>query len=318
MERKILKGLKVEMYEHTWDIKAKKFIKGISVFETAVKKYNESLADKFTVMEHKASYLEIKYRQYPRIYDIFTDCCRILDIEIPPLFLMRSAEINAYTIGISTPLVCLTSGCIQFLTEDELRFIIGHELGHIKSEHLLYSSIARWLEKGGEKVFIGAGGILGLGSYVALEAAFYKWHRMSEYTADRAGLLCVQDINVAVSALAKLAGFISGTDDVFNTSEFIQQAKAFNKEYKDGFNKWLNNSKLLLGSVTHPYTVSRVGEISEWYDNGDYDLIVYGEKRPKLTSSEVIEKTNLKKCKKCGCDNIPINIYVCPQCNELL
>lgn len=274
MDRNKLVGLNPNSYEHPWDTNAKKLLKAVPL-DVVMKKFNESFSDKITMMEHKASYLEINSNQYSRVYEIFADCCQILDIPQLPLFLVRSAEINAYTAGVAKPLVCITSGCVQFLSENELRFIFGHELGHIKSEHLLYKSIAIYLQRGGNEVIIGClPPLAGAATIIAINSAFYKWNRMSEYTADRAGLLCVQNINDAISALSKLAGFISGVDESFNTEEFMNQAERFHQEYQQGTEAVMANIRIMLGNVTHPYTVSRVYELNNWYNQGEYDNII--------------------------------------------
>ncbi len=310
MERVVLRGLKPDSYEHVWDINAKAMLRSIPLLESAVKKLNESFSDKVIVMEHKASYLEISERQYSRIYAIFADCCKILDVPQPPLFLIRNDDINAYTMGISTPLVCITSGCVQYLSEEELRFIMGHELGHIKSQHLLYRSLALWLQKGGNEILIGTGGIFGVMAVVSLNSALYKWTRMSEFTADRAGLLCVQNIKSSTSALAKLAGFLTDTEDVFNVEEFMEQAKRFNRQYENGPEALMANVRIMLGDVTHPYTVSRVYELNDWYNKGEYERISGIENPEKLEFN--------KTCPSCGCKDIPPALLICPNCKTCL
>ncbi len=270
MERSKLNGLTPNSYEHIWDVNAKQLLESVPMLSNAVKKFNDSFSDKVIIMEHKASYLEINSRQYSRLYDIFTDCCSILDIKQPPLFLVRSPEINAYTMGIANPLVCITSECVEFLSEQELRFIFGHELGHIKSEHILYKSLASYLQMWGNEILIGAIPIGGVVAVLALNSALYKWNRMSEYTADRAGLLCVQDLDSSISSLAKLAGFVDVAKETFNVEEFIDQAERFHEQYQEGPESLMANVRIMLGNYTHPYTVSRVYELRDWYKKGMY------------------------------------------------
>lgn len=290
-------------------------MKSVPLLDGALKKFNEFFSDKIIMLEHKASYLNINSHQYPRIYEIFYDCCQTLDMPMPPLFLIRSAEINAYTTGISTPLVCVTSGCVQYLSEEELRFIFGHELGHIKSQHLLYKSLATYLQMGGNEILIGAFPLVGVVGVIALNSALYKWNRMSEFTADRAGLLCVQDIDASVSALSKLAGFLSGTEDCFNKEEFIHQAEQFHEEYKEGAVAAMANMKILLGNVTHPFTVSRVYEINSWYKNGLFENVMRTCNLQLLDSNNSIEKSNI--CKSCGTNNAAHSKF-CIKCGTSL
>ena len=103
---------------------------------------------------------------------------------------------------------------------------MAHELGHVKSGHVLYYQIAEFLpvitEAIGDATF-GVGALLGAGVQVAL----LNWRRKSEHTADRAGLLVVQDLQVALSALMKLAGLPQRYSKNVNVDDFVAQARAF-------------------------------------------------------------------------------------------
>ena len=316
MTREILNGLRPETYEHIWDLNAKKVLKSVPLLDAAIKKLYEFFSDRVIMLEHKASYLELNSKQYSRIYDIFTECCQILDVKQPPLFMVRNEDINAYTMGISEPLVCVNSGTIQYLTEDELRFIFGHELGHIKSQHLLYKTLANYLQRGGNEILIGAFPLVGIVGVITLNSALYKWNRMSEFTADRAGLLCVQDIEAASSGLSKLSGFLTFTDDNFNKEEFMNQAERFHEEFKEGTAAMLANVKIMLGDVTHPYTLSRVYELNEWYKTGQYTNVVNQFTRKLLDDNNTADNKNIKfkKCNFCGFENNILQAKFCSKC----
>ena len=81
--------------------------------------------------------------------------------------------------------------------EGGFRFLFGHEMGHIKSEHVLYTSVADWLktEAGGRE----------RRQYAGLLPNMMEWQRESEVTADRAGLLACGDVNVACRTLLTLS-----------------------------------------------------------------------------------------------------------------
>ena len=318
MERVVLKGLKLESYEHTWDIKAKKGLETVKYLSNLLKLFNKYFSDKIVTLEHYASYLEITRTQYPRIYEIFEDCCQILDIPQPPLFLIRNDDINAYTTGISEPLVCVTSGCVELLSEDELRFVLGHELGHIKSEHMLYHSLVTFFDTDdGNDLIVGTlPAPVGSFAVVGLHSALYKWYRMSELTADRVGLLCVQDIHNSISALAKFAGFLTDTDDEFNLSAFLKQSEKIYKKYNEDFDGFLLGTAVALGKLTHPYTVLRVCELNKWYNEGAFDRIVYGKEMPHQSIEEEEKLPGFKKCQNCGFDKVPYSEFFCPECGR--
>jgi Zn-dependent protease with chaperone function len=120
----------------------------------------------------------------------------------------------------------LNAGLIDSMTPEELRFVVGHELGHIKSGHVLYYQIAMLLPVLAEVVGAATFGVGSLLSF-PLEVALVRWQRMSELTADRAGLLACQDVDAATTALIKLAGLPLKFFDKVNTEDFLAQAREF-------------------------------------------------------------------------------------------
>jgi Zn-dependent protease with chaperone function len=54
---------------------------------------------------------------------------------------------NAYTTGFTHPVVVVTSGLLEIVDDEELQFILGHELGHVKCGHVLYMTMAEYLRE---------------------------------------------------------------------------------------------------------------------------------------------------------------------------
>ena len=111
------------------------------------------------------------------------------------VFVAPGGELNAYTFGLSSPkAVVLYTGLFPVMDEDELLFILGHEMGHVALGHTWLNSLV--------------GGMAGIpaswsvGTILAL--VFLWWNRMCEYSADRAGLLACGNPEKAITALVKL------------------------------------------------------------------------------------------------------------------
>ena len=82
------------------------------------------------------------------------------------------------------PIIVLNSALVDLLDEEELRFVIAHELGHAISGHALYQTLLqRLLVLSGVAELAVIGGV-GLRVIVA---ALMEWSRKSELSADRAG-----------------------------------------------------------------------------------------------------------------------------------
>jgi Zn-dependent protease with chaperone function len=125
--------------------------------------------------------------------------------------------LNAYTFGLSSPkVVVLYAGLLKVMDEDELRFVAGHEMGHICLGHTWLNSLV--------------GGMAGIPSPSAASAllvlAFMSWNRACEFSADRAGMLACGKPEKAISALVKLVAAKRN----LSTSEMERYLKRFDAE----------------------------------------------------------------------------------------
>jgi Zn-dependent protease with chaperone function len=142
-------------------------------------------------------------RQFPRIHRAATSCARTLGIPTPRVYLVPNiATINAATYGLDgDAFIMVHAATVQHLTDAELRFVIGHECGHIQNNHVVYLTTLHLLN-----TMLGALGAQLLAPLVMpARVALQAWARAAEITCDRAGLLCVRDLDVATDAFVKLA-----------------------------------------------------------------------------------------------------------------
>ena len=189
-------------------------------------------------------------------------------------------------------------------------------MGHIKSQHVLYHSIGNFLPYIAEVI----GNLtLGIGEIAmrGLMLLLYQWYRMSEITADRAGLLACQDIDAAVSVMAKLSGYPPSCYDDIDNSLFLEQAVEFENLDKNVFDKLLKLFSELYKS--HPWTVMRARELRSWYDKGDYARVYNTEERKKCERKPPnLVNTIFDKeifCAHCG-KKIMISARFCEFCGK--
>jgi Zn-dependent protease with chaperone function len=177
---------------------------------------------------------------------------------------------NAWTYGHTKPFITLTSGLIDMMSDEELFFVIGHEMGHIKAGHVLYGTMARNIAAIvallGEAT-LGIGALLGRG----LAFALYEWYRCAELTCDRAALLCVQDLEPARSTFMKLAGGTTRLASEMDRDEFLRQIR----EYEEVDRSTLDKAYKVLLTVqrTHPFAMQRAKELETWYEGGYAQLM---------------------------------------------
>lgn len=217
-----------------------------------------------------SSCAHVSESQFSLVYRLTQRACEILDIsEMPDVFISQNPFFNASVIGVNKPIITLNSSLISILDEKELLGIIGHELGHCLSGHVVYKTLL-WFLLNVSAVSVRS---LPLGALAmsGLVAALRDWDRKSELSADRAGLLVTQDPRASISALMKMAG---GSDlSQMDINEFKRQAFEYEQadDVLDTLHKFLNTV-----GQSHPFPVVRMTELDTWEKSGKYQDILNG------------------------------------------
>lgn len=272
MYKKIFYDLNSNEYEHPLDRQTLSALEKTPGLPTAIKKFNEMLGDKILRIQYTGSNIKVTNKSFPQLNLMYEEVCNVLNInKRPELYIRRDYEINAFTSGVENPIIVLNSGCIDKLNYDEISFILGHELGHVKSEHILYKQMAHYLPYLGAmigKLTFNFGELLTYG----IQAALLNWDRVSEFSADRAGVLACQNIEAAISCMMKLAGLPDKYFGTVSVETFLEQASEFEGLDQDSYNKVLKFMSAI--GKTHPYTVMRAAELNKWILSGEYDRII--------------------------------------------
>ena len=272
-KRKQLKtfpGLTADQFQHPHDAAATDALASVPGLDLVVGKVLEYGLERLYYLENIANNVRVTPRMLPRLHRYLGWGCRILDLEEPELYVTLDPTPNAFTFGHKKPFIVLTSGLVELLGDEELLFTIGHELGHIKAGHVLYTILARniaTIVTAIGQATLGIGSLLGQGLVVAL----HDWYRKAELTADRAGLLCVQDLDPCVNVFMKLAGGGGRLWAEMDRHEFLRQIDEFDDADRStlgrAYKTWLTAWR------THPYPILRAKELRDWFDRGYDDLI---------------------------------------------
>lgn len=195
----------------------------------------------------------------PDLAEVVSECSHKLQPGPVDVFLAQKKQMNAYTFGIGDPKVLvLFSPLLKVMSPAELKFIIGHEMGHVALGHTWLNTIV--------------GGLAGipapLGLSVLLYSAFRWWNRMCEFSADRAGLLACGDIRYAISSLVKLAA-----PEVRSQRDF-EEALAMIDAQDD-----VVTNRLAEVFQSHPMLIRRINGLREYARTEEYRWLQAGVNR---------------------------------------
>lgn len=267
MPRRLI-NLQSKDYEHPFDRAALEALRKVPLFESVTNFVLNWGSIKWEIVQLCGSAFHVTSRSCPELYKLVEDSAKILEIDrIPEIYTKWTYGINAYTTGYKDDtILVLFTGAVDLLPEKELQYIIGHELGHVKSGHVLYHVMAAFIGQ-----IIQQMGILASAA-TPIQLALGYWNRMSEFTSDRAGLLACQDLDASLSVTMKMAGLPKRYFNTSNPHVFIEQAQEFLSRYGDTANTIIKNISIL--DDTHPWTVMRAAELIKWVEAGEYDRIL--------------------------------------------
>ena len=264
-----LPGISSRAYEHPADRSALVALRKLTGFDAILKNLAGLFNDRALRLMFLASSVRCSAEQFPDLYQAMLDGCYILDLPtVPELYVSQTPLVNAMALGQSKPFIVLNSGLVELMDPEEIRFVIGHELGHVLSGHSVYRTMLYYLVNLAQRLALVPFAWIGLKAVIwGLE----EWYRKSELTCDRAGLLATQDVEAARRALMKLAGGKHLAE--LSHDEFHKQAREYDAvpDVRESLLKLLQ-----LQGATHPFAVVRFAELDRWADDGEYRDILAG------------------------------------------
>ncbi len=186
--------------------------------QLSIVRYSEDRSSKASLPTHSdiltqlknsflMNHLPVNKKLTPKIYQSVEDCLFTLGIDSMihnvSIFIYQDHEVNAKCLtGFKNNIIILlSSSLVKFFKLDELKFVIGHELGH----YLFHQNSVKQSSNRNLESFI--------------------LRRAKEITADRVGLLCCQSLDTSIKAMLKM---LSGLDEnhlVFNIASILEELK---------------------------------------------------------------------------------------------
>ncbi len=293
MKKKLI-NLNSDAYEHPFDKAALEKLRKLKGFDTVVNFFLNWAEIKWDIVQLCGSNFHVTPTSCPELFKLVRSAAETINLkQLPEIYTQWAYCINAYTTGYKDDtILVLYTGAVDLMPDNELTYIIGHELGHVKSGHVLYHVMGSFFSQ------LMASSILAGALMKPIQLGLGYWNRMSEFTADRAGLLACQDLEAALSAIMKMAGLPKRYFDTADPHIFAKQAEEFMTKYGDTTNTIIRNISILDDS--HPWTIMRAYELIKWVESGDYQKILDQHEGKECPVCKQMVDKNASVCPYCG------------------
>ncbi len=259
-------GNGIPNYAYKPDYDLRKKLDSMPGLFNAARNITATYASRYLQQENMKS-LAVGPHQFPEVYQIGCDCAKKLGIAVPNIYIQPSEVVNAYTFATDDdePFIVVTSLLLKRMSLGELKAVIGHECGHIQNYHSTYTVLCQLLFSGG---VIGGtilgGTILGGPALSALlepvlailtsgmKMALNMWSRAAEVTADRAAMICCDDLEDAYRVNKK---FLYGAVEVEDKIDTELSTKTLKEQMEMTMN---NPNRLYELQYSHPLSIKRI------------------------------------------------------------
>jgi len=215
----------------------------------------------------------------PEVADAVGSCREILGWTKPvEMFVRPDPYLNASCMkSPSGPaIIVLSSRLLEVFSPAELKFVIGHELGHIVFDHF---AIPMPLTATIEDV---AGTLVARAKVLKL----YMWCRAAEISADRAGLVCAGDSEAAASGFFKLASGLASPRVKSDLEAYAKQVDAL-VAAPSARSVPRDDDDTLDAFSTHPYSPLRVRAVVAFSKSKTYREAVGGAQQGDISDEDV-------------------------------
>ncbi|MCX7590985.1 MAG: M48 family metallopeptidase [Kiritimatiellae bacterium] len=209
----------------------------------------------FLVFSHlsiKAQMLQVSETCFHNVHRVAKVAAYRLRLPLPPVYITEDPGYNAYTAGFFRyGFVVVPSALVRDFAPDELLFVIGHELCHMKRYHTTWLTLMHPAQGAGAKFILAP----------LVRVIFNVWSVKSEYTADQAGLIACRNPRAAIMTMLKLAG----GSEVEKKLDFGTSERLAGQEPEPG-------AALLEYLGTHPFISNRIRQLSSFASSSKYEL----------------------------------------------
>ena len=220
------------------------------VVEEILKQARTTTDDSYWRSTMEGHSFKVEKKLLNHLYDLFEEVKEKLDFhDRVDLYVTGDSTVNAFSLaaeGEGEPhIVNVNSGLIQLMTDEELKFVLGHELGHLLNKDTALLRLIGFIFPEGAEIPI------------SLQYKIRLWQQLSELVADRYGYLATENLGVCVSSFFKMA---SGLD----ISKMDINLEALLEDNRNHLDYFLNDRGT--STASHPVNPIRVESLHLFAD----------------------------------------------------
>ena len=152
--------------------------------------------------------VKVTGQQFPRLHQATRVASEALRMPAPAVYVTpATSPIRAQVLGVNDDsYVVVNAELIEQLDDTELLALVGHELGHIQNDHVLYTTALYYLSE--------AAAMFVRWAVQPAIMTLQAWSRRAEITRDRAALLCARDLDTTMTAMVKISLGLDRTSQI--------------------------------------------------------------------------------------------------------
>ena len=189
---------------------------------------------------------KVEKRLMSHLHDLFYDVKDKLGFtEDVDFYITGNASVNAFAVASSKEgmphIINVNSGLVDLMTDDELRFVVGHEIGHLMNKDTELLKLIYFIFPPNAN------------QPLVLQYKIRLWQQLSELVADRYGYMAIPDLEVCVSAFFKMASGLDLSKIDMQMDVFIEENLKHLEYFKEGQG---------LNTANHPVNPVRVQSLN--------------------------------------------------------
>lgn len=268
-----LAGIDMDALVYRGDRQALAELLADASFSTTVNRLLAELKPYNARKELLTTALKLTRGMMPDLYEVIDGCAQTLDLKAEvEVYVNQDSRFNAacYPPVKEKVLLVVTSALLEKFSKQELAFVLGHEIGHYLFEHTRFP-VDYILRNNG-------------GSLSPLHAMrLYAWIRNAEITADRVGMICCRDFDIAANTFFKLSSGITSSALRFSIKDYLVQLDDLRHEVSQqdtDAQDWFSS---------HPFSPMRLKALEVFTRGAPYFELI-GQAGGTLTENQVAEE----------------------------